>query len=583
MRNPRPATMADTLSRQAEQQPGKRAFLFLERGERETETFTFAELDRRARSIAQVLLEYRLEGQRVVLNYPSCLEFVAALFGCFYAGAVAVPAPTGGYGNSLIRTSTILRDAKAAAVLSLRSMIAAIAETPDRNAGQQNGVLHLASDEMPTSDARPPRNVHPESPALLQYTSGSTGDPRGVILTHSNLVHNQLALSEAFDSHAEDIGVSWLPLYHDMGLMSSILHTVYLGAFCALMPSLAFVQNPIRWLRAITRYRATISGGPCFAFDFCARQYTANEDGALDVSSWRAAICGGEAIRPRALQKFAETFRPAGFRPQALMAGYGLAEATLMVTLPAAGTGLRCISSPRAAGEMVENRLGWRRELACCGQPWSGQRVAIVDPVSCRRLPDGQAGEIWIQGPSVARGYWNRDEETRAVFHAELAGEAHAGRWLRSGDLGFLSNDGLAITGRRKEIIVIRGANYDPIDIETTACESHPAVAESSAAAFSVELEDGEQVVLALEMERRRMESLNVETLVGQIASAVNRRFGLTVYDLVLRPGSLPRTTSGKIQRHICRELYLTNKQGAFQWIDHPILGRCRARTEEWV
>jgi acyl-CoA synthetase (AMP-forming)/AMP-acid ligase II len=584
VRNPDASTIGEALIWQAAHRPEKRAFLFLERGERETESLTFGELDLRARAIAQALHDNKLRGQRVILAYPSCLEFVAALFGCFYAGAIAVPAPVASHGHSLARIRTILADAEAAAILSLRSLSGKEGERPSGTMGLHiPDVLCIATDEIANSGVCLPQPVDPGVLALLQYTSGSTGSPRGVMITHSNLIHNQRVLGRALASSAGDIAVSWLPLYHDMGLIGSVLHSVYAGAFCILMPPLSFMQKPIRWLKAIHRYRASISMAPCFAYNLCARRCAPGRDADLDLSSWRVAICGGEAIRPQMLDKFAETFRPAGFDAKALLPAYGLAEATLLATSSPAGSGMTTLSSPDAvAGDAGGRGHAWLRQLACCGQTWEEQRVAVVDPDSCRRLPPDQVGEIWLQGLSVAAGYWNRSEETRATFQAKLADELDSGSWLRTGDLGFLGPDGLFVTGRRKEIIVIHGVNYDPLDIETEACDSDPSLSSGGAAAFSIDRDDGEAVVLALEAERSALRSIDVNLLVGKVVSAVNRRFGLMIYDLVLlRPGTLPRTTSGKIQRHLCKELYLMGNLGVLPSIEHPALGRCRphART----
>jgi acyl-CoA synthetase (AMP-forming)/AMP-acid ligase II len=583
VRNPDATTIGEVLTWQAAHRPDKRAFLFLERGEREAQSFTYAELDCRARAIAHVLRKNELGGRRVVLAYPSCLEFVAALFGCFYAGAIAVPAPVAGYGDAWARIRTILADAEAAAILSLGSAICKEVEQPSGIAGVRlPEVPCIASDQIANSDGCRPEHVEPGSLALLQYTSGSTGTPRGVMLSHANLIHNQQVLARALDSSPDDIGVSWLPLYHDMGLMSSILHSIYGGGSCVLMAPLSFLQKPIRWLRAIHRYRGSISGAPCFAYDLCARRHVPGSDADLDISSWRTAICGGETIRPQRLEKFAETFRPAGFDSKALLPAYGLAEATLLATSSPAGSGMTKFSTDVvAAGAGPDQPQAGRKQLACCGQPWEGQRIAVVDPVSCRRLPPGHTGEIWLQGPSVAVGYWNRSEETKATFQATLEGEAGSGAWLRTGDLGLLSAEGLVVTGRRKEIIVIRGANYDPLDIETEACGSHPSLLSGGAGAFSIDQDDGEALVLALEIERSALRNMDVDLLVSDVVSAVNRRFGLTIYDLVLRPGTLPRTTSGKIQRHLCKELYLEGNLGALPSIDHPALGRCRPHAHE--
>jgi acyl-CoA synthetase (AMP-forming)/AMP-acid ligase II len=589
LHSPDASTLGEVLIWQAKHRPDKRVLLYLERGEREIESLTFAELHLRAHAIAHALQENELGGRRVILAYPSGLEYVAALFGCFYAGVVAVPVPVASYGNSAARIRAIWSDAQAAAVLTVRSLIGGDAEHPNEIVGQQlPGLLCITTDEIVApgrisdSGVHLPQHVEPGGLAFLQYTSGSTGNPRGVMLSHSNLIHNLRALTQALDSSDSDIGVNWLPLYHDMGLIGSVLHAVYAGFFCVLMPPFSFIQKPIRWLKAISRYRASLSPAPCFAFGHCAQRYVPGQEAGLDLSSWRAAICGGETIRPQLIEKFAETFRPVGFPRNALWPAYGLAEATLIATASPLGADLMTASLPaRVAGEMGGKSNAWSRQLACCGQVCGDQRVEIVDPESCHRLPPGQVGEIWLQGQSVAVGYWNRIEETRATFQAKLADERDSGFWLRTGDLGFLSPDGLVVTGRRKEMIMIRGANYDPLDLETVACDSHPSLSSSWAAAFSIDLDQGEVIVLVLE--RSAVSSLDVNLLVSTVVAAVNRQFGLAIYDLVHLRGRLPRTTSGKIQRNLCKELYLAGELEALPSIHHPALGRCRTQAQEFA
>jgi acyl-CoA synthetase (AMP-forming)/AMP-acid ligase II len=587
LQSPDVSTLGEVLIWQATHRPDKRVFLYLERGERETESLTFAQLHLRARAIAHALQDNELGGRRVILAYPSGLEYVAALFGCFYAGAIAIPVPVASYGNSVARIRAIWSDAEAAAVLSVRSLIGGDAEQPNEIAGLQlPGVICIATDEILASGRIPdtgvhlPQHVEARGLAFLQYTSGSTGNPRGVMLSHSNLIHNLRAATQALDSSDGDIMVNWLPLYHDMGLIGSVLHAVYAGFFCVLMPPFSFIQKPIRWLKAISRYRASISPAPCFAFGLCAQRYVPEHEAGLDLSSWRAAVCGGETIRPPLLEKFAETFRPAGFRRNALWAAYGLAEATLIAAASPLGTGLMTVSLPcTTSGQNGDKSNSWRKERAYCGQICGEQRVEIVDPESCQRLQPGQVGEIWLQGQSVAAGYWNRVEETRATFQAKLTGEPDSGSWLRTGDLGFLSPDGLVVTGRRKEMILIRGENYDPLDLENVALDSHPSLSSGWAAVFSVDLDEGEAIVLVLE--RSAVRSIDVNLLVSTVVTAVNRQFGLTIYDLVLLPGRVPRTTSGKIQRNLCKELYLAGELGALPSIHHPALGRCRTRARE--
>jgi acyl-CoA synthetase (AMP-forming)/AMP-acid ligase II len=571
------ATMVDVLRWWARHQPQKRAFVYLERGEREAGSLTYAELDRRARIIARAVRERGLTGRRVLLAYPTCLEFVAALFGCFYAGAVAIPTPVDSYDRAASRLRAIMTDADVAAVFSMRSVLdqagGPVAEAAAHRSAQ---TVVLATDELggPANET-PPRPPEPGAVALLQYTSGSTGQPRGVMLSHANIVHNERALLAVLLTDVDDVVVNWLPLYHDMGLIGGVLHTVSFGGLCALMPPLAFVQKPLRWLAAIARYRATVSMGPCFAYGLAGRRGLSERAASLDLSSWRVAICGGESVRPRVLEQFAATFAPRGFEPRALMPAYGLAEATLIASAAVAGTGLK-----------VEEPLdvSWGRRLTNCGPAVEGQRVSIVDPLSREPVPPGQRGEVWLQGPCVAMGYWNRPEETHATFQAAWAGTsthdaAAAGRWLRTGDLGFMSPDGVVITGRAKDLIIIRGANFDPLDVETLACESDPAFEPGAGAAFSIEHDTGEHVVLLHEVRREAARTLDVNVLAGRVIDKVNRSLGLSIYDLVLlHPGTLPRTTSGKIRRHACKDQYLTGGLAQLdEVIEHPGLGRHRS------
>ena len=571
------ATLVDVLQWWARHQPRKRAFVYLERGEREAGSLTYAELDRRARIIARAVREHGLTGRPVLLAYPTGLEFVAALFGCFYGGAVAVPAPVDSYDRAATRLQAIMADADVAAVFSLRPVLSQSGNpVAGAAAHRSTPTVVLATDELDgPADEIPPRPLEPGAVALLQYTSGSTGRPRGVMLSHANIVHNERALLAVLLTGVDDVVVNWLPLYHDMGLIGGVLHTVSFGGLCALMPPLAFVQKPIRWLEAIARYRATVSMAPCFAYGLATQRGLSERAASLDLSSWRVAICGGESVRPQVLEEFATTFAPRGFEPRALMPAYGLAEATLIASAAVGGTGLK-VAQPLD--------VSWGRRLSHCGPAVAGQRVSIVDPLSREPVPAGQLGEVWLQGPCVALGYWNRPEETRATFQATWAGTgghdaAAAGHWLRTGDLGFMGPDGVVITGRAKDLIIIRGANFDPLDVETLACESDPAFESGAGAAFSIEHDMGEHVVLLHEVRREAARALDVNVLAGKVIDKVSQGIGLSIYDLVLlRPGTLPRTTSGKIRRYACKEQYLAGQLALLGGlIEHPGLGRHRS------
>jgi acyl-CoA synthetase (AMP-forming)/AMP-acid ligase II len=574
-------TMSDVLIWHTTHRPDQPAFVFLERGEREAGTLTYRQLDARARAIAVVLDNLGLRGQPVVLAYPTCLEAVAAFFGCFYAGAIAVPAPVASRGYAADRLRAILADAGAAAVLSLRSVLDQERERGE-NATLANPTMpSIATDELIAVDCpAPPAPAGPGDLALLQYTSGSTGNARGVMVTHANLISNQHVLAVVLGLRAGEVVVNWLPLYHDMGLIGGVLYSVYMGLTCYLMPPLTFLQRPIRWLQAISNYRAAISPAPAFAFRLCSEHRQSGRDSSMDLSSWRVAICGGEPVRPEWLEAFAAKYKPAGFDPRAYLPAYGLAESTLMATAEPAGRGL-ITHGADATAPPDATVGGWTRRLACCGRPAAGHELAIVNPATGSRVADGQTGEIWLRGPSIAKGYWNRPEETRTTFQARLADGLDGDGWLRAGDLGFMGADGLVISGRAKETIVIRGVNYDPLDLETAACESHSALISGGGGAFSVELEDRDAIVLVNEISRTGSREVDVTVLANTVIETISRCFGLTLYDFVLLlPGTLPRTTSGKIQRHLCRSLYLAGELKTVHAIAVPSLGRSRPRDK---
>ncbi|MEO8926162.1 MAG: fatty acyl-AMP ligase [Caulobacteraceae bacterium] len=556
--------------------PDAEAFLWLENGEREGARITFAGLDRRARAIAALVMDQGLAGKPVLLAYPSGLDLVAALFGCFYAGAVAVVAPPPG-AQSLDRPRLLVVESAAAAVLTVASRVEkAREETPA-------GTRVLATDGLGESgDLAPPPEVDPHSLAMLQYTSGSTAAPRGVMLTHANLLANLRAQARATRIEAGETAVSWLPFHHDMGLFGFGFFPIYAGLRSILMPPVAFLKRPARWLEVISRYGGALSAGPCFAYDLCARRSTAEQRAALDLSSWRVAVCGGEMIRPEVLERFAETFAPARFRRSALAPAYGLAEATLLAASVEAEQGftVRAVDGPtlaegRASPPVNPDRA---RRLVACGRPWPGHEAIVVDPVRRTSAPDGEVGEIWLRSASVSQGYWNRPDESAEIFGARLEGGEPSGGWLRTGDLGFLCDDGLVVTGRRKDMIIVRGANFDPLDLELAAEASHPALGAGGAAAFSFDDAAGEKVVLACEVERAAMKSLDADAVVASVAQAMSLDFGLTLHDLVLlKAGALPRTTSGKVQRHVCRARYLAGNLPGLAEGRHPELGRWRA------
>ncbi|HEX3130886.1 MAG TPA: fatty acyl-AMP ligase [Thermoanaerobaculia bacterium] len=561
-------TLSEVLRWRSATQPGMRAFTFLADGEKESGHLTYAELDRRARSLAAMLQGMGMQGERAVLLYPSGLDFLCAFLGCLYAGAVAVPvaAAQPRQKGAYSRLVSVIGNARPRLVLTVSSLLPRMQPAMETEPALAS-LAWLATDEVDPDLEESWRDpgVDGRALAMLQYTSGSTSTPKGVMVSHANLVHNTSLIREAFGFVGSEVCVSWLPLHHDMGLIGTTLNSLYHGVPCVFMPPLAFLQRPVRWLRAISRYRGTISGGPNFGYELCMSRIGPEQLAGLDLRSWRVAFNGSEPIRDATLEQFAAAFAPSGFRKESLYPCYGMAEATLLVTgnFPQRGPKVQAVDAAAlacnrvvpadgsAAGESV-------RTVVSSGRVWAGMEVVIVDPETCESCPEGCVGEIWVTGPSVAQGYWSQPEETRRSFGAHLAGHPGGGPWLRTGDLGFLSDGELFVTGRLKDMIIIAGRNYYPQDIELVVEECHPAVRQGCSAAFSVEGESGEQLVVVAEVGRVIGSLDEVKTLIRR---AVAEHYDLRAADVALvSPGGVPKTTSGKVQRSACRAAYLGNE-----------------------
>jgi acyl-CoA synthetase (AMP-forming)/AMP-acid ligase II len=556
-------------------------YTFLPERSEDAAHLSYAGLDVRARAIAAALQRLGAGGQRALLLYPPGLEFVAAFFGCLYAGVVAVPAYPPRSARTLPRLLEIARDARPAVALTTTELAAVIggmaAQVPDLSA-----LRLLATNAVPLEQAESwtDPGVSASTMAFLQYTSGSTAAPKGVMVTHGNLLHNEEMIRQAFGQTADSVIVGWLPLYHDMGLIGNVMQPLYLGARCVLMSPIAFLQSPKRWLAAISRYRATTSGGPNFAYDLCVRKIAPADRADLDLASWDTAFDGAEPVRAETMARFAEAFGGCGFQANAFFPCYGLAEATLFVT---GGTGPgevrgapRVAAFDRARLEAGEARPlpaadPASRTLVSCGRPWMGQDLAIVDPATMRPCTVGTVGEVWVRGPSVAQGYWHRPVETAETFDGRLAEEPEGPRaaaetgtapFLRTGDLGFLDGGELFIAGRLKDLIIIRGRNLYPQDIELTVERSHPGLRPGCGAAFSIELGQEERLVVVHEHERTPndspLEPETVEAIAEAVRRAVAEQHEAQVQQLVLlRAGTIPKTSSGKIQRRACRAALL--------------------------
>lgn len=576
------STLAEVLAWRALRQPGRLAYAYLLDGEVEGGRLTYAELDWEARAIGALLQSYCAGGQRALLIYPTGLEFIAAFFGCLYADVIAVPLPpptATQQQRSFPRLRAIANDAQPSVALTTSSILAKV-EALFTQVPELATMRWVATDKLTTglaSEWRQPAATS-DSLALLQYTSGSTTVPRGVMVSHGNLLHNSANVNHAFELTPDrGVSVSWLPVFHDMGLTNGIVQPTYVGRPCYILPPQSFLQRPVRWLRAISQYGGAVSGGPNFAYELCARKVTPDQCENLDLSSWYAAYNGAEPIRADTLKRFSETFAGYGFRPSYLYPCYGLAEATLMVSggplkaeptlyaAQAAALEQNCVAE---ASDQQQNV----RTLVGCGHAMPDTKIVIVHPEFLTRCAAEGVGEIWVSGPTVSRGYWNRPEETERTLRAYL--DDGEGPFLRTGDLGFLKDGELFVTGRLKDLIIIGGRNLYPNDIELTVEQSHPAIRSGCCAAFSVDVAHEERLIVAAEVERRYRTAdsqnrnrtpqlhprplLDIGAMVRAIRRAVAEEHDVRVHAAVLlRAGSLPKTPSGKVQRNLCQASFL--------------------------
>ncbi len=541
-----PRTLVHALQRRAAQQPQALALRFLEGDEGEGRVLSYAELDRRARTIAAALQANTSPGDRAVLLLPSGADYVAAFFGCLYAGVIAVPAypPESSREQHQLRLLSIIADAEPALVLTSNDQRDALQHIDNAPALL---CVDTLSDEL--ADIWQTPNLQPDDIAFLQYTSGSTALPKGVQVSHGNLVANELLIRQGFGIGANDVIVSWLPLYHDMGLIGGLLQPIFSGVPCVLMSPKSFLERPVRWLQAISRFGGTVSGGPDFAYRLCSERVSASALAKLDLSGWRVAFSGSEPIRQDSLERFAEKFAACGFDASSYLACYGLAEATLYVTSGTRGSGIPALGVDAQA--LTRNRIesGGDSLLLSCGIPRPLHQVQIVDPHSLTVLGDNQVGEIWASGPSIAHGYWRNPEATAKSF-VEMAGHT----WLRTGDLGALRDGELFISGRLKDMLIVRGHNLYPQDIERTVETDVAHVRKGRVAVFAVQQDGEEGIGIAAEIGRSVQKNVPAEALINAIRQAVAEAYQEAPRAVVLlNPGALPKTSSGKLQRAACR------------------------------
>jgi len=602
-----PSTLIEILKWRGEHEPERTAYVFLVDGEKNEISLSYRELDQAARAIATLLQDQQAFGQRCLLIYPTGLEFIKAFFACLYAGVIAVPVYPPRKDKDIKRILLVAENSKARFLLTSTQTQLQFKKLQRKEGPSDLAKLNwLITDQIETkervklAEKWTDPNITEDHLAFLQYTSGSTGLPKGVMVSHRNLIYNQRMMESTFLHRKEWVVVSWLPLYHDMGLIGNILHPLYIGFKCVFMSPEVFLQRPIRWLEAITCFKASSSGGaPNFAYDLCSLRITPEQREKLDLSTWEFALVGADMVRQSTLERFIEIFAPCGFRREVFYPGYGLAEATLI-----ASGGIKNAAPVYysiQAEELKRNRVisaspGDKNAstLVGSGHTLLDQQIIIVNPQSLRKSKPDQVGEVWISGENVTKGYWENDKSTHSVFEAKLA-DTLEGPFLRTGDLGFLKDDELFITGRLKNIIIIRGQNHYPQDIELTVEQTVTAIRSGCCAAFSIDQNGEEHLVVMAELERRFMSDrrsgknlkvqdqrksgerrhfdiedkgtaqsdidIEIDECIQKIRHMILKNHGIQVHSIVLlRPVSLPKTTSGKIQHHECRKMYLTNK-----------------------
>ena len=549
----------------------KTAFVFLrDLRSRQAESITFGRLDEDAMRVAASLQRDLPAGATVLLLYPQGIEFVRAFVGCLYSGVIAVPAPLPDDGRpARERLDRIVEDAGVSLVLTDTANRPRIAQWLKEQ--ERTGIPCIATDRL--TDVSPADWSAPATTggttAFLQYTSGSTGEPKGVVVSHANLVANARSIERSTGLRRESRVGGWLPLYHDMGLVGLVLQSLYQGMMCVLTSPVSFVKYPYQWLRVMADYGINACTMPNFGYELCLRRITPEQAATLDLSRWRVAINGAEPVQAETLAAFAERFAAAGLRPEALMPCYGMAETTLLISSdrPDRRPVVRHVDA-RLLEQGVFRPVGPdadpARTVVGSGRP-EGMTVRVVDPTTGKLLDEGAIGEIWVRGPAVGRGYWNRPELTERTFHAVIAddeaGEDGAGGFLRTGDLGTLHDGEVYVTGRLKDTLVIRGRNLYPQDVEREVGAAHLATVRATSAAFTVPTPDGEQIVVVCEVSRRGLGATTPTEVEAAVRTHISREFGAGVARVLLvRPGTVCRTSSGKIQRSLIRDRYLAGE-----------------------
>jgi len=550
--------------------PKKTACIQLNKAGEEIVHFTYSELISNSLNISKQLNKQFKKRDHCLIAIPGGVEFVVAFLGCLFAGIVAVPVIAPKRNSKNQRFFSILRDAEPVCVLTTNEFHDLVQSqiNSQPNLKDSLSVINVALNEYVDYQNDLPDHS-PNDIAFLQYTSGSIGQPKGINVSHQNLLHNAEIIKQSFNHTPDLVGVSWLPPFHDMGLIGSILQPLYMGGSFVMIQPIDFIRNPALWFETIAKYKGVTVGCPNFALDYCVEKITSPDPETMDLSSIKVLFCGSEPVREHSLRRFTDKFSVLNFKSEMFLPCYGLAEATLMVS----GIGQK--DSPHffhadrhaletnATAEFTQDDNSFL-SYTSCGHTWNNTDLIIVNPETKKELPENKVGEIWVKSQSICNGYLNKPAETRKVFNAWTS-KTGKGPYLRTGDLGFLHARSLYVTGRMKELLIVRGSNIFPNDVENVVDKCHPALMPNSCAVFSIDHEQGEKVVVVQEIKRTFMHDGDCEEIIRHIHAAVAEDFEISLHAIVIiNPMSLPKTSSGKIKRLECKSLFLTNKLNAF-------------------
>ncbi len=555
------AEMVSLLLKNAEISGDKALYIFLDDGYTETLRISYKSVVNKAKAVAVELQKNGNKGDHVLLLFPAGVEFIISFYGCFMAGMVAIPAYPPRRKKVDPRFLSILHDANPSIILATADIHQDLRKANLEGASLEK-THKLSYEEIDMNQSKEWINpeVSDKDIVLLQYTSGSTGNPKGILVSHGNMIHNLECIKQSFGFDENMIVVNWLPNFHDMGLIGCLIEPAFVGGSVVVMPPIRFIQKPVNWLKNITRYKGTCAGAPNFAYDYCADKISTEEMADLDLSSLTLLFNGSEPVRKESIDHFYKTFADYGSTTKQFFPCYGMAEAVLIIsggdykTEPIYyNVDVRSLEEGKVVSASDGNES---RQITACGFPWMGMSVAIIDPETKVPSPKGHIGEIWAKGPSVTQGYWNKPEDTKETFQACIVG-TDDGPWMRTGDLGFIHEGQLYVSGRLKDLIIIRGANFFPNDIEHSVENAHEALRKNASAAFSMDIKDQEKLIIIQEIERAYMRDFDEDEIFESIRKAVFADHGIQP-DIILltKMGSIQKTSSGKTQRFAMRAIW---------------------------